>query len=260
MPATDLRTARSHYARQRRISGAAVASAVAAWRAGRPAEQVVVSVQMHQQAAAAAAIAASGAMLTEQRFPVAPVALVAVDAFRSDPVSLLQMLAEITSAQQLRRLVGSLVPDAGRAAQQVDLAARPTVEGHVRYLQLPSCSRCAILAGRFYRWSEDFRRHPECDCVMLPTREAPSASLVSDPSEAVESGQVTGLSKADLRALAAGADLNQIVNVRRKKAGLSGAGEVLARGGRPTPAGIFRLAEGDRDRALVLLEQHGYIL
>src|SRR5690348_18342012 len=35
-------------------------------------------------------------------------------------------------------------------------------------LNPPSCQRCAILAGRWYRWSQGFLRHPRCDCVNLP--------------------------------------------------------------------------------------------
>ena len=60
-------------------------------------------------------------------------------------------------------------------------------------------------------------------------------------------------------ALTDGADLNQVVNVRSKKAGLTEGGRVLARAGRPTPEGIYRAAGGDRGLAMDLLKRHGYI-
>lgn len=96
-----------------------------------------------------------------------------------------------------------------------------------------------------------------CDCSMIPTTVA--SPLVQDRMELVRSGQVTGLSKADLQALADGADLAQVVNIRSKKAGLLEAGHALRRGNRPTPAGIYRLADGDREKALELLKRYGFI-
>ena len=97
-----------------------------------------------------------------------------------------------------------------------------------------------------------------CDCVMVPTTVA-SPDLTYDPIELARDGQVTGLSKADRRALDEGADFAQIVNVRAKAAGLSESGQVLARAGRMTPAGIFDLAGDDRDYALELLRKYEYI-
>jgi hypothetical protein len=69
---------------------------------------------------------------------------------------------------------------------------------------------------------------------------------------------VTGLSKADLLALADGADLNQLVNVRLKKAGLRESGRVLSRAGRPTPEGIYRMSS-TRTEAVALLRRFGYV-
>ena len=97
-----------------------------------------------------------------------------------------------------------------------------------------------------------------CDCVMIPTTVA-SPDLTYDPVELVRTGQVTGLSKADKKALEDDADFGQVVNVRNSKAGLKESGEVLTRAGRPTPAGIYRTAGDDRDRAISLLSQYGYI-
>jgi hypothetical protein len=44
--------------------------------------------------------------------------------------------------------------------------------GYIRLLTPPSCARCVILAGRFYRWSDGFKRHPNC---------FPAGTIVSGP-------------------------------------------------------------------------------
>ncbi len=86
-----------------------------------------------------------------------------------------------------------------------------------------------------------------------------ASPLRQDPNELVRSGQVRGLSKADQQALADGADLNRVVNVRLKKAGLLDAGHALTRAGKPTPAAIYRASGEDRAKALELLKAAGYI-
>lgn len=58
-------------------------------------------------------------------------------------------------------MVGAVVSDTGRAAASVDVASRQGI-GYTRMLNPPSCSRCAILAGRWYRWNAGFDRHPRC--------------------------------------------------------------------------------------------------
>jgi hypothetical protein len=59
-------------------------------------------------------------------------------------------------------IVRTQVADAGRVADGVALAARPELTGWVRMLSLPSCSRCILLAGRWYRYDAGFPRHPAC--------------------------------------------------------------------------------------------------
>lgn len=213
----------------------------------------------HQAAQAAEVPSVSTAMLTEQNVTAAPEAALNVLAFTTAQADIEAMLAEIQSETQWQfdRLVASLVQDAGRAAQQVDATTRPRV-AHVRHLNLPSCSRCAVLAGRVYRYSDGFKRHPNCDCVMIPTTVA-APDLTYDPNQLARDGQIRGLSRADLKALEDGADFGQVVNARLRSAGLTEAGEVLSRAGRPTPAGIYRATGNDRDKALDLLKRHGYI-
>lgn len=162
------------------------------------------------------------------------------------------------SDADLTRLVRTLVTDAARDGQQVAIAATPTTTGYIRYLNPPSCARCAILAGRRYRWSTGFLRHPNCDCVMIPVGDDVPDGLLSDPMTAFENGDISGMSKADVAAVEAGADLGQVTNVRLKAAGLSVGGIVQKRGSRLTPAGIFRIAS-DRAEVIALLKRFGYL-
>lgn len=226
---------------------------------GRPRGGLAVAriITRHQVAQAVLAERAVDQMLAEQDIDITADALLNAPAFSS---SLDDMLAAIDAAAtdfQFDRLVESLVQDAGRAAEQVAVAARPGVQ-HVRHLTLPSCSRCAVLAGRIYRYSEGFKRHPGCDCVMIPVTVA-SPDFTYNLDELVRNGQVTSLSKADRRAVLDGADLGRVVNVRHTKAGLTESGRVLRRRGRLTPEAIYRQTGDDREAALTLLERNGYL-
>ncbi|HET7386992.1 MAG TPA: hypothetical protein VFJ19_10055 [Nocardioidaceae bacterium] len=214
----------------------------------------------HQMAQARMGQTAVAEMLAEQGIRAAADALLNLPAFTTSQQALGGMLEQIPDGAdfEFERLVQSLIQDAGRAAESVATAVREDV-GWVRQLTPPSCSRCVVLAGRVYRWSDGFLRHPGDDCITVAVRDGDETRTV-DPLELYRNGQVRGLSKADAQALEDGADFNQVVNVRSKKAGLSEAGEVLSRAGRPTPAGIYRASAGDHDKALALLARHRYIL
>ncbi len=153
--------------------------------------------------------------------------------------------------------------DAGRGADQAGIAAQPLMTGYVRYLVLPSCSRCVALAGRWYRWSAGFQRHPRCDCLHVPTAAVSdpakdAGNPASDPAAAVASGLVTGLSQDDMQAIADGADLGRVVNA--KSTGLRVAGDgARRRGRRLTTDECYERANGDREQALELLRKNGYI-
>lgn len=196
-----------------------------------------------------------------------------------------QSQAEVlASFHRLERAVASQVADAGRSAAQVEFVARPEWTNYVRLLSPPSCSRCAVLAGRVYRDLDAFQRHPGCDCVMVPVTDwesAHDAGLVS----AFDPDKVSGLSKADRRAIADGADPAQVVNavrgsgiattgggqrVRVTSAGVTKRGLAFARmraagidpakNQRLRPEGIYAIAGGDRARAVELLRAYGYLL
>lgn len=250
----QLTSARRNYRLSALISTRAVREARKVRNRGTGAVLSVVAA--HQVAQAQTSQAAVAEMLVEQEIDAAADAILNLIGFTTDAQSLDAMLATAETDFQFDRLVESLVTDAARAAESVAVTARPHVY-HVRYVNPPCCSRCAILAGRIYKWTEGFKRHPGCDCSMIPT--TVSSPYAQDVDQLIRDGLVTGLSKADRQALADGADLGRVVNVRSKSAGLMQAGQALTRAGRPTPAGIYRLAGDDRAKALELLKQHGYI-
>jgi hypothetical protein len=169
----------------------------------------------------------------------------------------------------LEMYVQTLVADAARAAAAVSLTAHTGISGYVRVANAPCCSRCAVLAGRFYRYSRGFQRHPRCDCGMQAA-EAPAGDIPS-PQDLFRRGQITDLSKGETAALKQGADFSQVVNARRGTSGLKGltTTEGTSRGQaavrlrgrqRLTPDGILRIAGDDRELALSLLEANGYLV
>jgi hypothetical protein len=253
MPPT-LTSARRNYRLSALISTRAVREARKVRNRGTGAVLSVVAA--HQVAQAQTSQAAVAEMLVEQEIDAAAEAILSLIGFTTDAQSLDAMLSAVDTDFEFDRLVESVVTDAARAAESVAVTARPHIY-HVRYVNPPCCARCAILAGRVYKWSEGFKRHPGCDCSMIPTTAA--SPYAQNPDDLVAAGLVRGLSKADMRALDDGADLGRVVNVRSKSAGLMQAGQALTRAGRPTPAGIYRLAGDDRAKALELLKQHGYI-
>lgn len=220
----------------------------------------VTVIQSHQITTARYSQNAVTAMLAEQDLDPEAAATLSLPGFSTDTLLLTDWVdkANRESGIGLSILAESLVQAAGQAAQSVSTAARQVVTGYARYLSPPSCSRCAVLAGRIYRYSTGFQRHPGCDCVMQPTTSAVGPDLITSPREAFEKGQIRGLSKADARAITEGADIGQVVNVRRTAAGLTDAGAVLARAGRLSPEGIYRVAS-DRAEVLALLQRFGYL-
>lgn len=179
--------------------------------------------------------------------------------------------------EHLDRMVTTQMADAGRAASSVETAVQRSITGWVRMLTLPSCDRCAVMAGRFYRWNEGFWRHPRCDCKHIPATEDVAGDIRTDPRKAIESGQVTGLSKADYKAIVEdGADVSQVINAKRGMSTEQVFGHRLkvtsegttrrgrarrAMGNAPVrlrPESIYQVAK-DRDDAIRLLRHYGYI-
>lgn len=288
--------ARSHYARQAAI-GAAAVNAARRLLPEAP-DQIPRVISSYQVAAASFAVqkiaewansvpvtrvsAFSG--VTSEGFPLDVALAPLVNAL------LRQIEAEVdVEMHRLDRAVASQVADAGRSASQVEFVARPLWTNYVRLLSPPSCGRCAVLAGRIYRDLDGFARHPGCDCVMVPVENweaAHDAGLVSSPADAFRDGKVRGLSKADARAIADGADPTKVVNARRGTSvpGVTAAKRVQIRSGRRLsitadgttkraawrkanpnlpfrlrPESIYDFANGDRAEAIRLLRVHGYL-
>jgi len=157
----------------------------------------------------------------------------------------------------------TLLADTRREVYGADIIQRPTLNGYTRMLNPPSCSRCIILAGRWYRWNEGFRRHPRCDCQHIPASESVAGDMRVDPYETFRSmtpeqqERVFGRSQA--RAIRDGADIYRVVNINQR--GLATA-KGAARYGTPsrmTVDDIYRVA-GTRTNAIRLMQREGYIL
>jgi hypothetical protein len=147
------------------------------------------------------------------------------------------------------------VADAARLSTQTAMASR-RVGGYIRIVGARCCSRCAILSGRWYRWSSGFRRHPRCRCVSLPAHH-PSAVEAPDPMRLWREGRITDLTGDERHALDLGADLGQVVNSRRglyvaggheytregtTRRGIAGArilARDIARAGGASPGGVY---------------------
>lgn len=246
--------ARKHYLWSAALAQRAAREARSAQSMGSRAVAGVVAA--HQATAAYQADAVTSQALAEQDVDAAAQALLNSSAFTTGTESFARMVDEVSTATAFDQLVTSLVQDAARLAEQVAVTVRPGV-GYVRYLNPPSCARCAVLAGRVYRYSEGFLRHPRCDCTMSPTSLSDPITP-QDSVELVRTGMVRGLSRADEHAVNDGADLGQVVNVRLRKAGLTTAGRVLTRRGRPTPEAIYATAR-TREEAIGQLIAAGYI-
>jgi hypothetical protein len=186
------------------------------------------------------------------------------------------------------------ISDAARSAGSVAMATRSKPAGYVRMLNPPSCSRCALLAGKWFRWNEGFLRHPGCDCRHIPSAEVTAEDKTTDPYEYFRSlpppEQDRLFTKAGAKAIRDGSDIYQVVNSRQgmtyagasadgTKRGQKLAGSFTSagttrrgnfrsnteagastKGKRLTPDAIYSLNGSNRPAALRDLERYGYIL
>ena len=183
------------------------------------------------------------------------------------------------AGQLLSVMLASTLADVARSAASIGTLARPG-SGYVRIVHGDACDRCLILAGKFYRWNQGFLRHPRCNCshveAHLSKAAAEAHGMYEDPYEAFkglsEAEQNAKFGKARAQAIRDGADIFQVVNSRAgmtpnglfTTAGTSKrghAGKILKPGQRrATPELLYKWAGNDRDKALALLKEHGYIL
>lgn len=181
----------------------------------------------------------------------------------------------ITHASRLATfMTQTMIADVARDVLQVGVALRPRVVW-VRKVAPGSCKDCIILAGKTYRFNQGFLRHPNCTCihVAVPIDRVPD-DLESNPyklfNDLSKEDQDRIFGEADAEAIRLGGDIYQVVNARR---GMSRGGRYTSEGtskrgawkgdrryGRLTPQEILRIAGNNREKAIFMLRQGGYIL
>lgn len=121
----------------------------------------------------------------------------------------------------LQRVVRTQTTDAARTAASVAVAVRRGA-GWTRAANPPCCRDCLILAGRFYRWSAGFDRHPGCDCYHVPATEDVAGAAETSPLRLFEAMTTAQQDQAftipGAQAIRDGADPAQVVNARRSMA------------------------------------------
>jgi hypothetical protein len=316
--------ARSHYRWQASLSQKVMAIVRKLWAKVDPADiagsfskifaKLLDVITEAQQEAAAAGAAYVGAALAAQAVTPDPIgaviaaslAGVASDGRRLDTLATLPVIRAKTligqgmsvpeamriAEGQLLTIVSTQVADAGRVATGMGIALDRMSAGYQRVLTLPSCSRCIVLAGRVYTWSDGFQRHPRCDCIHVPITVADydRGGVSHSPEDifagmsSAEQNKVFGVAGAE--SIRRGADLGQVVNARRgmieaggrkytsdgvTARGIAGKrlGQLQKRRGsryrvsnvpRLMPEQIFTEAKGDREEAARLLKRFGYIV
>jgi len=263
-----LRSALAHYRSQQRLQAVAVAAARSAWPA--PARLTPVLTVVMRRAAQDGAQAVDD-MLAEQNIEAPADGVVSAAAFAasaSDGRPLRSLLEQAQTVRALELMSVTQVTDAGRVAAGVGIAARVDV-GWTRMVNPPCCPRCAVLAGKFFRWNQGFQRHPGCDCRHIPTREDTAGDVRTDPRALFTQGKVNGVTKAEQKAISEGADHSQVINARRAlymdPAGRRLTSESTTAHGRSpgvrlTPEQIYRESGDDRVEAVRLLKRFGYLL
>lgn len=194
---------------------------------------------------------------------------------------------------RLARIAQTEVADAGRGATQASMSLDDHISGYVRQTRGKGCSRCVILAGKEYGWSDGFLRHPRCHCVHVPVvhgsmpRHQDPRTLFDRLSRAEQDRTFT---PAGAKAIRAGADIGSVVNISERAGLLVAGGRVTlqgttvrslsgrrlaeaggtqrkagsryrtARAKRLTPQGLLEFYGHDRDRYIAALWRNGYII
>ncbi|NKE61752.1 hypothetical protein FXN61_35335 [Lentzea sp. PSKA42] len=313
-----------HYRAQQRIVRVAVDQAQAAWKLLNASDafgswtqlvrpRVVQDLEHAQESAAALAplyIAATLATARAVSSPVAAVVAAAFAGFAANGLPLALLLdfafrlyqkavaagmppseARAIGLARLLTYVSTETADAGRLAHAAAALAEPEIAGYERIIVLPACGRCILLAGRLYRYSTAFLRHPRCDCQMKPVtweqwREDRPGNHPRALFEAMTPAQQNdAFGAGDADAIRAGADISRVVNARRRNAvyvaggheytreatTVRGVGRQLgdlgkqpgrryssARTPRPTAAQLVNTAR-DRDELITQLRRFGYL-
>ncbi len=158
----------------------------------------------------------------------------------------------------------TMLADTRRDVYGADMIRRPTLAGYTRMLNAPSCSRCVVLAGKWFRWNQGFQRHPRCDCLHIPSNENVAGDFTTDPDayfgSLSKAEQDRVFTKSGARAIRDGADIYRVENVRLRGLSSSKSRQAIKYGTptRVTVDDIYRTA-GTRANAMRMLEREGYV-
>lgn len=157
----------------------------------------------------------------------------------------------------------TLLADTRREVYGADIIQRPDLTGYVRMLNPPSCSRCIILAGKWFRWNTGFERHPRCDCIHVPGPENVVGDQRTDPYATFRSmspeQQEKVFGRLEARAIRDGADIYRVVNIRDRGLATARAARRYGTPSRLTIDDIYRRA-GTRTNAIRMMREEGYLL
>lgn len=203
-----------------------------------------------------------------------------------------QRQALLSAQAFMDEVAASIVADTARAAEEAAMAARPWVDGFIRYAEPGACSRCIVLTGKFFLFNEGFLRHPRCRCSHIPAPTDPEALRRLQSFETpmlrfealTEREQDEVFGAAGAQAIRDGADVARVVNARRGMARAQngrplrvnvngrmvyvtteattrrGRTPTQVRGARIMPESILEIAGQDADERIRLLKLHGFIL
>jgi hypothetical protein len=265
-----LRSAEAAFLQQQRYVTVGLAAARRAWLLGDP-KGMLPALTILQGHAARDGANSVDLMLAEQNIDAPADGSVNTDSLAgiaSDGRPLGSLLEQAGTQHALELMAVTQIADAARVAVGLSIATRQQV-GWTRMVNSPCCPRCAILAGKFFRWNSGFLRHPHCLCRHIPTREDVVGDVRTDPKALFDGGHVTGVTQAERKAITDGADINRVINARRGQY-MDDAGHKLTRDSttrrgtgirvRPTPEQVYRSAGDDQAAALRSLKKFGYIL
>jgi hypothetical protein len=240
------------------------------------------TVAAFQVKAADEALASVERMLAEQDIDAPAVGRLPARAFAgtaSDGRGLVSLFDQATSAEALAQMVATQILDTGRSGAAASIAARPDGIGYIRVISAGACSRCAVLAGKFYRYNEGFPRHVNCACTHEPTT---LSNMKTDDLRTNPDLYFRSLSPADqdrlfgqasAEAIRHGADMSQVVNAHRGMSTAQSGIKVTTAGttrrgvfGRANPGKVRLMPEtiiklaSTREEAQLLLRRYGYII
>lgn len=171
-----------------------------------------------------------------------------------------------TGSKWLTGTLLTVLADTSRQVVSADIAQRPNIGGYVRMLNTPSCARCVILAGKWFKWNEGFQRHPKCDCRHIPATSesfANAQGFYTDPYAYFRSLSVKDqerlFGKYEAESIRDfGADIYRVMNTKMR--GL-GTAKGNLKFGTPTKRTVDDILSRDPSRKFAIenLQYHGYI-